>query len=217
MKTSTIIRGLGVALIAVAVVGGGIALVQSGTGQKTSKKDGSGNHTTEAPLAKESEAAPESTEELVASALPSADVTVTLAPSATPEAPVTSGPSVTARPSGDSQTAAPGTDGSSQSSNNNTDAGSQPGNNSTASNGNEGSSTSTAAPAQKVAFEIKKGDDSETVSQKLEEAGIVDDADAFNMYLEQGGYSNRLIAGSYKLTPGDTYSTLAKTLAGQSK
>lgn len=207
MKTSTIIRGLGVALIAVAVVGGGIALVQSGSGQKTPKKDGGGNYVTEAPLAKESEAVPEGTEELV-TVSPSADVTVTLAPSETP------GPSITASPS---TTAAPSTDSKGQPSNNNTDDGSRPGNNSTASDGNAGSGTSTAAPGEKVAFEIKKGDDSETVSKKLEEAGIVDDADAFNMYLEQGGYSNRLIAGSYKLTPGDTYPTLAKTLAGQSK
>lgn len=216
MKTSTIIRGLGVALIAVAVVGGGIALMQSGTGQKTPKKEGSGNYATEAPLTMESEAVAESTEEPV-TASPSADVTVTLAPSATPESSVTAGPSVTARPSGDSQTAASGTDGNGQSSNHNTDSGSQNGNNSTASDGNAGSGTPSAVPPEKVAFEIKKGDDSETVSQKLEEAGIVDDADAFNMYLEQGGYSNRLIAGSYKLTPGDTYSALAKTLAGQSK
>lgn len=206
MKTSTIIRGLGVALIAVAVVGGGIALVQSGIGQKTPKKDGSGNYTTEAPLAKESEAVPESTEELVEEASPSADVTVTLAPSAAPEASFTAGPSITAKPSGDSQTADHGTDSKGQSSNNNT-----------AADGNDGSGTSNADSAEKVAFEIKKGDDSETVSRKLEEAGIVDDADAFNTYLEQGGYSNRLLAGSYKLTPGDTYPTLAKTLAGQSK
>lgn len=215
MKKSTIIRGLGVALIAVAVVGGGIALVQSGAGQKTSKKGGSGNGTTEAPLAKESEDVPENTEELLPVS-PSADVTVTLTPSATPESSVSAGPSVTARPSGDSQTAASGTDSNGKSPNNNTDADSQTGTNSTMENGNADSGTSTAA-AKKVVFEIKKGDDSETVAKKLEEAGIVDDADAFNMYLEQGGYSNRLIAGSYKLTPGDTYPALAKILAGQSK
>lgn len=207
MRTSTVIRGLGVALIVAAVAGCSILLLRSDSGQKTPKKDGSGNYTTEAPLAKQSEAVPEGTEDLVAEQ-PSAEATATPAPSATPEPAITVGPSLTAAPD-------TGSDG--QLSNNDTDTDSQDGEGSKTTEEALGNGTASPASAETVTVEIKKGDNSAAVAQRLEEAGVVDDADAFNAYLEQGGYSNRLIVGSYKLTPGESYASLAKTLAGQSK
>lgn len=71
--------------------------------------------------------------------------------------------------------------------------------------------------AETKTVEITRGADSETVARKLEEAGIIDDAEDFNQYLEQGGYSNRIMMGTYELTPGEAYASLAKKIAGESK
>lgn len=78
------------------------------------------------------------------------------------------------------------------------------------------SSTETAAAGKKT-IEIKRGSDSMTVAKKLEEEGIIDDAEDFNQFLEEGGYSTRIIMGTYELTPGESYESLAKKIAGESK
>ncbi len=64
-------------------------------------------------------------------------------------------------------------------------------------------------------LEIKAGDWSSTVSQRLESMGIIDDAKAFDVYLNDHGYSSSINAGTYKVSPSDTYQELARKITGK--
>lgn len=64
-------------------------------------------------------------------------------------------------------------------------------------------------------LEIKAGDWSSTVSKTLEEMGIVKSAKDFDLYLNQNGYSESINAGSYTVSPDDTYQELARKITGK--
>lgn len=64
-------------------------------------------------------------------------------------------------------------------------------------------------------LEIKAGDWSSTVSSRLESLGIIDDATDFDKYLNDNGYSNSINAGTYQVSPDDTYAELAKKITGK--
>lgn len=64
-------------------------------------------------------------------------------------------------------------------------------------------------------LEIKAGDWSSTVSQRLESMGIIDDAKEFDVYLNDHGYSSSINAGTYKVSPDDTYEELARKITGK--
>lgn len=62
---------------------------------------------------------------------------------------------------------------------------------------------------------INAGEWSDVVSQKLQKMGIVDDAKAFDKYLDKNGYSSYISAGTYRVSTKDTYSDLAKKITGR--
>ncbi len=64
----------------------------------------------------------------------------------------------------------------------------------------------------KVSFTISKGMTSETVSAKLQELGIIEDAKDYNKYLIENGYSNRVRAGVYEISKGSTYEQITDIL-----
>lgn len=77
-----------------------------------------------------------------------------------------------------------------------------------AGNGSSGAKT-------KIAVEITSGMWSDTVAIQLAEAGLVDDAAAFDKYLNQNGYASKIKTGSYQIAPGLSYKEIAKMISGQ--
>lgn len=57
---------------------------------------------------------------------------------------------------------------------------------------------------ESVQFEIKSGEYSDTISQKLFQAGLISDAEAFNKYLTQKGADQNLRVGVYQIPVGST-------------
>ncbi len=56
---------------------------------------------------------------------------------------------------------------------------------------------------------IIAGEDSYTIAKRLKELGIIDDAEAFNEYLEDENYDNVLRPGTYDIEEGLSYGDLA--------
>ena len=65
---------------------------------------------------------------------------------------------------------------------------------------------------EKVRIEISGGQYSDTVSRKLQEAGLVDNAEAFNDFLVQKNYDNSILPGVYEIPKGSTYEEIAVLL-----
>ena len=65
---------------------------------------------------------------------------------------------------------------------------------------------------EKVRIEISGGQYSDVVCKKLAEAGLVDDAKAFNDYLVQKDYDNAILPGVYEIPKGATYEEIAVLL-----
>lgn len=65
---------------------------------------------------------------------------------------------------------------------------------------------------EKVRFEISSGEFSDTVSQKLQDAGLVDDAAAFNRFLIEQDYDNAILPGVYEIPRDSTYDEIAALL-----
>lgn len=63
-----------------------------------------------------------------------------------------------------------------------------------------------------VLVEIIKGDSSDTVSMRLEELGLVEDAKSYNRYLCDNGYDRKLNIGSYKITKGMSQEEITKII-----
>lgn len=70
---------------------------------------------------------------------------------------------------------------------------------------------------EKVRIEISGGQYSDTVSRKLQEAGLVDNAKAFNDYLVQKNYDNSILPGVYEIPKGSTYEEIAVLLTTKVK
>ena len=71
------------------------------------------------------------------------------------------------------------------------------------------------APDGPVRVEVVKGDTLESVSRKLEEAGIIDSAFMFETEARVEGHSTEIQAGEYTFKPGeDSDEILAKLIAG---
>lgn len=68
------------------------------------------------------------------------------------------------------------------------------------------------ADADIVTVVIRSGDSSESVSNRLEEAGLVSSASAYNQYLCGNGYDKRLAAGSHEIPVGATEEEIARAL-----
>lgn len=72
--------------------------------------------------------------------------------------------------------------------------------------------TGTIDSGNMVTFIISDGEDSLRIGSNLKAAGLVDDGNKFNQYLESNGYDRKLRSGTFKLRTGSSYETLAKEL-----
>lgn len=62
---------------------------------------------------------------------------------------------------------------------------------------------------------INTGDDSGSVSRRLYEAGLVENAKAFDNYLCNNGYSRNINPGTYEIVPGTSEEEIAKIITGK--
>lgn len=67
----------------------------------------------------------------------------------------------------------------------------------------------------KTTFVVRNELLSSSVSTEMEEAGIIDDAEAFNSYLIETGYGKRVRSGTYKIPKGADFDTIAKIITRQ--
>lgn len=65
-----------------------------------------------------------------------------------------------------------------------------------------------------VTVTIQFGSGSRTVCNQLEEAGLIEDAAAFDQYLITNGYSKRICAGTYEIEAGTDEEQIAKIISG---
>lgn len=65
---------------------------------------------------------------------------------------------------------------------------------------------------EKVRFEIGGGEYSDVTCRRLQEAGIIDDAETFNKYLIQKDYDNLILPGVYDIPKGADYDEIAALL-----
>lgn len=75
----------------------------------------------------------------------------------------------------------------------------------------------TAAPeqGQTASITIQRGDDSGSVSRRLYEAGLVENAKAFDSYLCNNGYSRSINPGTYEIASGTSEEEIAKIITGK--
>lgn len=71
-----------------------------------------------------------------------------------------------------------------------------------------------AKDAKTVIIEIKSGDGSYTVCQKLEQIGLIASASDFDTYLYSNGYDRKLRAGSHEIPVDAKPEEIAKILCG---
>lgn len=69
-----------------------------------------------------------------------------------------------------------------------------------------------AANTEPVTITVNRGEGSDTVSRRLQEAGLVADAHEYDKYLMANGYDKRIGAGEHVIPAGATWEDIAKTL-----
>lgn len=70
----------------------------------------------------------------------------------------------------------------------------------------------TSEKTQTVEVTIVSGDDSAAASRRIQEAGLVESAAAFDKYLCSNGYSKKVVSGAYKIPVGSDNETIAKII-----
>lgn len=75
--------------------------------------------------------------------------------------------------------------------------------------------TTAAEQTQTAGITINRGADSGSVSRQLYEAGLVENAKAFDNYLCNNGYSRSINPGTYEIAPGTSEEEIAKTITGK--
>ena len=70
-----------------------------------------------------------------------------------------------------------------------------------------------SSDVEKVKFTIKSGTGSRTVCNQLAEAGLIEDAAAFDQYLIDSGYSKRISAGTFEIPVGASDEEVAKIIS----
>lgn len=73
----------------------------------------------------------------------------------------------------------------------------------------------TKEPSQTITITVKGGDGSYTVCKKLEEAGLIESATAYDAYLYRNGYDKRIIAASHEIPVGSDEEQIAKIITGK--
>ena len=76
----------------------------------------------------------------------------------------------------------------------------------------EAGSETAAETKEIVDITINPGEGSYTISSKLEQSGLIDDAAEYDAYLCDSGYHTRLRAGAHKIPMGSTREEIAKLL-----
>lgn len=71
---------------------------------------------------------------------------------------------------------------------------------------------STTSSQEKVRFEIGGGEYSDVICRRLKEAGLIDDAEAFNRFLIEKDYDNLILPGVYDIPKDSTYEEIAVLL-----
>lgn len=66
-----------------------------------------------------------------------------------------------------------------------------------------------------VVIEIRSGEGSGTVSRRLEEAGLVEDAEAYDKYLCQNGYDKKIRVGLHEINADATDEEIAKAITSR--
>ena len=69
------------------------------------------------------------------------------------------------------------------------------------------------AEAEAVTILIVRGDSSYTVSRRLEEAGLIESAREYDIYLVENGYSTTIRTGTYRIPMGSTWEEIAHIIA----
>ena len=64
-----------------------------------------------------------------------------------------------------------------------------------------------------VRITISSGTGSRTVCNQLENAGLIEDAAAFDQYLIDSGYSKRISAGTFEIPVGASDEEIAKIIS----
>ena len=77
----------------------------------------------------------------------------------------------------------------------------------------ENKSEETKTPSKTVSFKVTAGESSYKVAENLYRAGLIDDPNKFNTYLEQNGYDNTIHVGSFNIPEGSTYEQIANTIS----
>jgi hypothetical protein len=84
----------------------------------------------------------------------------------------------------------------------------------------EGSSTDaendTENPKETVSFTISSGETSAVVSQHLQEQGLVDNGDSFDMFISDVDLDNSLLPGTYEIPKGSSFLEIAQILTTKS-
>ena len=63
-----------------------------------------------------------------------------------------------------------------------------------------------------VIIKVKQGDVCRTISEALQNLGLIDDAEDFRKYMGKKGYADRIHAGEYKIPRNSTYEEIAQIL-----
>ena len=64
-------------------------------------------------------------------------------------------------------------------------------------------------------LQIQAGDWSADVSRKLEGMDVISDAEAFDAYMDKHGYSSKIKAGNYSISPGADFDQIAKEITSK--
>lgn len=75
--------------------------------------------------------------------------------------------------------------------------------------------TEASQRTQTASITIQRGDDSGSTSRRLYEAGLVENAKAFDNYLCNNGYSRSINPGTYEIAPGTSEEEIAKIITGK--
>ena len=67
-------------------------------------------------------------------------------------------------------------------------------------------------PGQRAKISVVPGDVSRTVSDKLYEVGLIEDADEFNKFMQDTGSDDYIKVGDYNIVAGATYDEIASIL-----
>lgn len=73
----------------------------------------------------------------------------------------------------------------------------------------EKETTTANAENKEVEFTISGGMNSQTVAAMLAQSGVIDDAEKFDQYLVQNGYSERISVGTYSIKGNPSYIDIA--------